>query len=80
MKKNKHYFLRIAILKTMVTGSLYLLMPLAAKIYDQYVGNGYYGYTIFGAAIMIIGNIILLIRAWTLAFDNDARKAYLSED
>lgn len=80
MKKNKHYFLRIAILKTMGTGFLYLLMPIVAKFYNQYIGDNYIGYTIFGSAVMIIGNIILLVRAWALAFDRDLRKEYLTDD
>jgi hypothetical protein len=80
MTKNKHYFLRIAILKTMASGCFYLLMPLAAKFYHQYVGSEYVGYTIFGSGVMILGNIILLVRAWALAFDKDLRKSYLTED
>lgn len=80
MTKNKHYFLRIAILKTMATGFLYLLMPVVAKIYHSYVGWDYIGYTAFGAGVMILGNLVLLIRAWVLAFDKDIRKEYLKED
>lgn len=80
MKKNKHYFLRIALLKTIVSGIIYLAMPIFAKIYVEYVGDLYYGYTIFASAIFILTNMILLVRAWTLAFDKDARKEYLSED
>ena len=80
MKKNKHYFLRIAMLKTTASGCFYLLMPLAAKFYNQYVGSEYIGYKIFGAGVMILGNFILLVRAWALAFDKDTRKSYLTED
>lgn len=80
MTKNKHYFLRIAILKTMASGCLYLLMPLVAKFYHYYIGGEYEGYTIFGSGVMILGNIILLVRAWALAFDKDLRKSYLAED
>jgi hypothetical protein len=78
--KNKHYFLRLAILKTMATGFLYLAMPIVAKIYHNYVGWDYVGYTAFGAGVMILGNLTLLIRAWALAFDKDLRKNYLKED
>lgn len=78
--KNKHYFLRMAILKTMSTGLLYLIMPVFATYYEKYVGGQCIGYTMFGAGIMIVGNIILLIRAWGLALDKDVRKSYLSED
>lgn len=80
MVKNKHYFLRIAILKTMASGCFYLLMPLAAKLYEQVMQGEYFGYTIFGAGVMILGNIILLVRAWVLAFDKDIRDAYLNKD
>ena len=78
--KNKHYFLRLAILKTMASGCLYLLMPIGAKIYHNFVGGQYIGYTVFGSGVMILGNFILLIRAWALAFDKDVRKTYLTED
>lgn len=78
--KNKHHFLRLAILKTMGAGLLYLAMPLAAKFYHHFVGSEYFGYTVFGAGIMITGNIILLVRAWILAFDPDARKSYYKKD
>ena len=80
MKKNKHYFLRIAILKTMATGCFYLLLPIMAKYYFSYMGHEYIGYTAFGSGVMILGNIILLVRAWALAFDGDLRKQYLNED
>jgi len=55
-------------------------MPLAARIYTQYIGSEYVGYTVFGAGILIIGNLILLVRAWALAFDKGFRERYLKED
>ena len=78
--KNKHYFLRLAILKTMASGCLYLLMPIGAKLYYNYFGGQYVWYTIFGSGVLILGNFILLIRAWALALDKDVRKSYLTED
>jgi len=78
--KNKHYFLRLAIIKTMLTGLMYLMMPLAANFYNDYIPDGYFGYTIFGAGIMIIGNLILLVRAWAFALDKDLRKDFLNND
>jgi hypothetical protein len=78
--KNKHYFLKMAILKTMASGLVYLMMPVAAKAYHSYMGGEYIGYTIFGSAVMIIGNIILLVRAWTFALDKGEREKFLSND
>jgi hypothetical protein len=80
MIKDKHYFLRLAILKTMASGFFYLLMPLPAKWYQEIIGNEYYGYTIFGSTILIIGNIILLVRAWVFAFDKTERENFLNND
>ncbi len=83
MKQNKHYFLRLAIIKTMLSGFLYLLMPLIAHFYHLLIGKAfdhYWGYVVLGGAIMIIGNMILLARAWTLAFDSDARERYFREN
>lgn len=80
MKKDKHYFLRLAILKTIVSGTLYLFLPLLAKIYAKYVGYEYIGYTMLGAGILLIGNLGLLCRSWVLAFDKDVRKDYLKEN
>lgn len=80
MKKNKHYFLRLAILKTMATGSFYLFVPVLAKIYHNFIGWDYIGYTIFGGAVLIVGNVILLVRSWALAFDKYMRKEYLKDE
>ena len=83
MKRNKHYFLRLAIIKTMLSGFLYLLMPLIAHFYHLIIGKAfddYWGYVVFGGAIMIIGNMILLFRAWALAFDSDMRDRYFLEN
>jgi hypothetical protein len=83
MKKNKHYFLRMAILKTMATGVFYLFIPIFAEIYHSAFTNAierYWGYSVLGASIMILGNIVLLVRAWTLAFDSDVRKRYFEGD
>jgi hypothetical protein len=80
MKKNKQYFLRMAIMKTMAFGLLYLFMPLLAKIYAYYVGYDYVGYTIFGASLLILFNIILLCRSWALVFDDEFRRNYLREE
>ena len=76
MKKNKHYFLRLAILKTMMSGCTYLFMPVLAEIYHDYIGYKYVGYTVFGAGVIILGNIILLFRAWALAFDGEMRRDF----
>jgi hypothetical protein len=83
MQKNKHYFLRMAILKTMATGIFYLIVPIFAEIYHSAFSSAverYWGYIILGASIMILGNIVLLIRAWALAFDSDVRKRYFEGD
>jgi hypothetical protein len=80
MNKNKHYFLRLAILKTMATGMFYLFVPLIAKMYHSYIGWDYIGYTALGSGIMILGNIVLLVRAWALAFDSQIRKDYFKEN
>jgi hypothetical protein len=80
MSKNKHYFLRIAIIKTMITGSFYLFVPILAKLYHSYIGWDYIGYTAFGSGVLILGNMILLVRAWTLAFDSDTRRNYFKEN
>ena len=80
MKKNKHYFQRIAIMKTMASGLLYLFMPLLAKIYAVFVGYQYIGYTILGGGILVIFNLILLCRSWALVFDNEFRRNYLREE
>lgn len=80
MKKNKHYFLKMAILKTMATGIFYLFLPIGAKLYHHYIGLEYWGYIVFGSGIMILANLVLLLRAWTLAFDSQARKDYYTED
>lgn len=78
--KNKRYFLRLAIMKTMLSGALYLLMPLLAHLYDKAMPDGYEGYTVYGGGILILGNLILLVRAWAFALNKDERKAYLKED
>jgi hypothetical protein len=83
MKRNKHYFLRLAVIKTMLSGLLYLLMPLFAHFYHLVIGkafDNYWGYVVLGGGIMILGNVILLVRAWALAFDSDVRKSYYEED
>ena len=80
MKKNKHYFQRIAIMKTMASGLLYLFMPLLAKIYAVFVGYQYIGYTILGGGILVIFNLILLCRSWALVFDNEFRRNYVREE
>ena len=81
--KNKHDFLRLAVLKTMLSGFFYLLMPLFAHFYHSIIGkafDNYWGYIVFGSSIMIIANIILLVKAWALALDSDTRKIYYKED
>lgn len=84
MKKNKNYFMRLAIIKTMASGGFYLLMPLLSSMYRHLVGGDvldrYFGYVVFATFILMVGNIILLIRSWALAFDKDFRESYLKED
>lgn len=80
MKKSRIYYIRLAIIKTMFTGCTYLLMPIAATWYNSYVPDGYIGYTMFGAGIMILGNIMLLAQAWGLAFDKDLRDQINNQD
>ncbi len=66
----------MAILKTTATGLLYLFIPIPAKYYISIIGTDYIGYVAAGSSIMIIGNLILLVRAWALAFDKELRKEY----
>lgn len=80
MRKGKKYFLKMAIYKTLLTGITYLFMPVIAKIYQKYIGYEYVGYTVFGSFILITGNLILLFRAWVLAFNKDDREKYYEED
>ncbi len=84
MKKNKHYFLRLAILKTMISGFIYLLMPALATMYHSLIGDAafsnYFGYIIASGVIMVLGNMILLVRSWALALDSDIRRDYLIEN
>ncbi len=75
-RKNKQYFLRQAIVKTVVTGLLYLLMPVWADFYNSFIPQGYEIYQLIGAAILLIGNIILLAQGWALALDKDVRADY----
>jgi len=78
MEKQK--YLRLAVIKTMVSGFFYLMMPPIAKLYHIYIGNDWVGYTILGSSLLILGNIILLIHSWALAFDSDLRKSAREED
>ena len=78
--KNKQYFLRVAIIKTMASGVFYLSMPLMAKIYHDFVGGIYPQYTAVGIFVLMAGNAMLLVRAWNLAFDKDSRVNYNLED
>jgi len=84
MKKNKHYFLRLAIIKTMLLGFTFLIMPVLASLYHKLIGedafNAYFGYTVAAGIVLIIGNLILVVRAWVLAFDRALREDYLRED
>ena len=80
MKKTRGYFLRIAIIKTMFCGFIYLMMPVAASFYHANIPSGWVGYTAFGAAIMIISNVILLVRAWALALDKETRDRYVESE
>ena len=84
MKKNKHYFLRIAIIKTMITGFMFLLMPVLASLYHNLIGDesfeSYFGYIIGAGIVLIIGNMILLVRSWVLALDKDYRRDYLNDN
>tara|TARA_R110000744_G_scaffold163686_1_gene280711 strand:+ start:1285 stop:1539 length:255 start_codon:yes stop_codon:yes gene_type:complete len=84
MKKDKHYFLRLAIIKTMALGITFLTMPILASIYHNFIGdkvfNSYFGYVVAAGIVLIIGNLILVFRAWVLAFDKTSRSQYLKED
>lgn len=79
MKKNRAYFLKIAMLKTVLTALFYLIVPLFAQWYVPKIG-GYWGYAIFSSAIFIIVNLILVIQSWVLVFDHELRKEYLKEE
>ncbi len=84
MKKDKHYFLRLAIIKTMALGITFLTMPILASIYHNLIGdkvfNSYFGYIIAAGILLIVCNLILVVRAWVLAFDKNLRNQYLKED
>lgn len=73
--KNRTYFINRAIIKTIISGIIYLAMPFLALFYNTYVPD-YVGYAIYGAGILIIGNFILLVWSWILVFDNDLRSKY----
>lgn len=79
MKKNRAYFTRIAMMKTAISVLFYLLVPLFAQWYIPKLGN-YWGYAVFASVICILINVILLVQAWTLVFDDSIRKEYLKED
>lgn len=80
MVKTKQEFLKSAIIKTILTGLLYLLMPIPASIYWKYIGHEWWGYTVLGGGILILGNVILLVRAWVLALDSFTREQYNKND
>ena len=74
--KSKAYFMRQAVLRTIITGVFYLLMPVWASLYDKFIPDGYEIYQFIGAVILLIGNILLLVQAWALALDKDVRYNY----
>lgn len=69
----RSYYFRWALIKTFIAAITYLAMPLAAKWYHTYMQGEFLGYTILGAAILIIVNLILTIQSWFLFFDRDFR-------
>lgn len=75
-RKNKQYFLRQAIIKTIVTGLAYLLMPVWASFYDKFIPEGYGVYQFIGSVVLLLGNIVLLVHSWALALDKDVRANY----
>ncbi len=77
--KNKNYYFRMAILKTIVTALIYLIIPLFAKWYIPKVDD-YWGYAAFSSVVLIIINSIILFQAWMLVFDKNYRKEYNTED
>lgn len=79
-KKTKHYFIRIAILKTIISGTIYLILPFFAKLYFRVMNGEYIGYTVAGGIIFSILSCIILIRAWAIALDKETREKYLQED
>lgn len=80
MVKNKNYFLRLAIVKTVFAISMCLIAPIFVGWYMKQVPEGYIGYPIFGSIMSIIMTVILVGQAWVLALDKNARKDYLKED
>lgn len=74
----KHFFIS-AIIKTLISGLLYLAMPPIAAWYTRTVGEIYTGYKVLGMGLIIITNLIVLVKDWVLAFFPDIREAYLKE-
>lgn len=73
--KTRNQFLTQALIKSMLSGVFYLAMPLAAKVYGDYVGGVYPGYTILGTLILVVPNIVLIITAWAPVFDEKIRNS-----
>ena len=68
MKKTKQYYMRMAIIKTIVSGLIYLCMPIIAGQYHKLIGNeafeNYVGYIAAAGFLFIAGSLILLVMAW----------------
>lgn len=80
MIKTKQQFLRRALIQTAITGLMYLLLPVVAKMYHNYIGDEYIGYTVAGGVVLAFGSLVLIIRAWVFVFDKDARINYNKEE
>lgn len=74
--KNRMYFVRRALVKTMLSAVMYLLMPFAAVFYHKYVPDVYEGYTILGGVMLIFCNLSLIVWAWIAVFDKKVRDNY----
>lgn len=64
MKSNSQKLLNIAIFRTFLTAIVYLLLPLLANKYEQYIGYKYIGYTVAGSVLLALLSIILLCISW----------------
>jgi hypothetical protein len=79
MKKTKQYFFRIAVLKTFIVATTYLLAPLFAKWYFPVAGD-FWGYPVFASFILFVFSMIILVQAWILVFDSEYREKYLKNE
>lgn len=81
-KYSKRWFIRMAVLRTVLFAAALFVAPLTSHLYRMIVGeklyNSTYGYPVAASFVLILMSLVLTIRYYVLAFDDYEREKFIN--